>query len=204
LGGDRAPVTKPVYVLGTGLSHNGSAVLLKDGRVCVGIEKERLTRRKHDGGNDSAAIRYCLDAEGIALPDVDLIVQSANFEVPERERYYGPRPFAGSAHPPMVSISHHLAHAWSAAGTTPFDACAILVVDGCGSPLDQCIDLDGTATPLLAGTGLHEKDSFYRFDGRDVLPLFKDFSPLERGPDRQADHLRLPVTRDSIGGGRRR
>jgi carbamoyltransferase len=35
-------MSKPLYVLGTGLSHNGSAVLLKDGKVCVGIEKERL------------------------------------------------------------------------------------------------------------------------------------------------------------------
>ena len=41
---------KPVYVLGTGLSHDGSACLLKDGRIRVAIEKERLTRRKHDGG----------------------------------------------------------------------------------------------------------------------------------------------------------
>lgn len=33
---------KPIYILGTGLSHNGSAVLLKDRRVCVAIEKECL------------------------------------------------------------------------------------------------------------------------------------------------------------------
>ena len=80
---------QPIYVLGTGLSHNGSAVLLKDGKVCVAIEKERLTRLKHDGGNDSAAITYCLEAEGISLKDVALVVQCANFEVPGRERFHG-------------------------------------------------------------------------------------------------------------------
>ena len=69
-------------MLGTGLSHDGSAVLVKDGHVCVGIEKERITRQKHDGGNDSAAIDYCLDAAGITLSDVDLVVQTANFEYP--------------------------------------------------------------------------------------------------------------------------
>ncbi|MGN5368431.1 carbamoyltransferase N-terminal domain-containing protein, partial [Escherichia coli] len=111
---------KPVYVLGTGLSHNGSAVLLRNGQVAVGIEKERLTRRKHDGGNDSDAIRYCLDAEGIALADIALVVQSANFDVPPRARFHGPRLFADDAHPPIATISHHLAHAWSAAGTSPF------------------------------------------------------------------------------------
>jgi carbamoyltransferase len=56
-------LTPPIYVLGTGLSHNGSAVLLNNGRVCVGIEKERISRKKHDGGNDTLAIQYCLDAE---------------------------------------------------------------------------------------------------------------------------------------------
>ncbi len=193
-------MARPVYVLGTGLSHNGSAVLLKDGRVSVGIEKERITRRKHDGGNDSDAIRYCLDAEGIGLEDLALVVQSANFEIPPRERFHGGRPFAGAAHPPLVSISHHLAHAWSAAGTSPFDQCAILVVDGCGSPYGQCTDLQGAALPddLTRPDAAMwcEKDSFYRFDGRRMTSLVKDFSPLATATDR----LRMQTTRHSIGG----
>ena len=195
-------MARPVYVLGTGLSHNGSAVLLRDGRVCVGIEKERITRRKHDGGNDSAAIAYCLEAEGIGLDDVALVVQCANFEVPDRDRYRGPRLFAGRAHPPIVSISHHLAHAWSAAGTSPFDDCAILIVDGCGSPLSQCTDLDGVALPPdLTGPDAAmwcEKDSFYQFDGRQITVLEKDFSPLATADPR--DRIRLGTTRHSIGG----
>jgi carbamoyltransferase len=192
-------MSKPVYVLGTGLSHNGSTALLRDGRVCVAIEKERITRRKHDGGNDSAAIAYCLEAEGITLADVSLVVQTANFEIPARERFKGPRPFAAADHPPLVSISHHLAHAWSAAGTSPFDDCAIMVVDGCGSPFEQCIDLDGAVrpdAPANAGTWC-EKDSFYRFDGRDMVPLVKDFSLIERG---KRSPLQMPTTRHSIGG----
>lgn len=187
---------KPVYVLGTGLSHNGSAVLLKDGRVCVGIEKERITRRKHDGGNDSAAVAYCLEAEGITLEDLTLVVQSANFDVPERDRFGGPRPFAGTSHPPLVTISHHLAHAWSAAGTSPFETCAILVVDGCGSPFEQCTDLAGASLPGEVAAGWCEKDSFYRFDGRRLTALVKDFSPL----DTATEALRMQTTRHSIGG----
>ncbi|MBD0258547.1 MAG: transferase, partial [Cytophagales bacterium] len=61
------------YVLGTGLSHHGSACLLKDGNIHTAIEKERITRRKHDGGNDTTAINYCLQAAGIALRDLDLV-----------------------------------------------------------------------------------------------------------------------------------
>lgn len=190
----------PLYVLGTGLSHNGSAVLLQDGRVCVGIEKERLTRRKRDGGNDSAAIAYCLDAAGITLADVAVVVQSANFEVPPRDRYHGARIFAGDAHPPLLTLSHHLAHAWSVAGTTPAEACTILVVDGCGSPFEQCLDLDSAVVlpdRAAAAAGWCEKDSLYRFDGRDVVALLKDFSPLAAT---DAGALRLPTTRHSIGG----
>ena len=190
----------PVYVLGTGLSHNGSAVLLKDGRICVGIEKERVTRRKHDGGNDSDAIRYCLEAEGITLADIALVVQSANFEVPARDSFHGARLFAGSERPEIVSISHHLAHAWSAAGTTPFDDCTIMVIDGCGSPLDQCTDLDDRSVlpNEHMGPGMWcEKDSFYHFDGRNLVPLAKDFSPVMRAT---SDAVRMPVTQHSIGG----
>ncbi|MCW3848994.1 hypothetical protein OF829_17280 [Sphingomonas sp. LB-2] len=194
-------MSKPVYVLGTGLSHNGSAVLLKDGRVCVGIEKERITRQKHDGGNDNAAIRYCLDAEGIALSDIDLVVQCANYEIPDRDVFAGPRPFAGSDHPPILSISHHLAHAWSAAGTCPFDDCAIMVLDGCGSPFVQCTD---TGRGILLPEDLPrqpamwcEKDSFYHFDGREVVPLLKDFS-LYR--PQTSPHIRMPGTEHSVGG----
>lgn len=195
-------MSKPLYVLGTGLSHNGSAVLLKDGRVCVGIEKERITRIKHQGGNDTDAIQYCLDAEGITLADVDLVVQSANFEIPERERFHGKRLFADSEKPSLVSISHHLAHAYSAIGTCDFDDCVVMVIDGCGSPIGQCIDhsekTDFPARDQFSENEMWcEKDSFYHFDGKELKPLVKDFSPVEKHLD---DQLKLPTTKHSIGG----
>lgn len=196
-------MSKPIYVLGTGLSHNGSAVLLKDGVVCVAIEKERITRLKHDGGNDSEAIRYCLDAEGISLQEVDLVVQTANFEVPDRDRFHGKRLFAGCENPKMASISHHLAHAYSAAGSCNFDECVVMVIDGCGSPYEQCLDVSqGTLLPEnleeLAKNGMWcEKDSFYYFDGQKLNTLFKDFSPIE---NHTQSTLKLPTTKHSIGG----
>lgn len=195
-------MSKPFYVLGTGLSHNGSAVLLKDGVVCVGIEKERITRIKHDGGNDTDTIQYCLDAEGITLADVDLVVQTANFEIPNRERFHGKRLFA-ETETPLVSISHHLAHAYSAAGTSDFDECVVMVIDGCGSPYEQCIDssegfiLPKNITQLTQSQLWCEKDSFYHFDGQKLTPLLKDFSPIETQGDKE---LKLPTTKHSIGG----
>lgn len=196
-------MSKPRYVLGTGLSHNGSAVLLKDGKVCVAIEKERITRRKHDGGNDSDAIRYCLDAAGIDLKEVELVVQCANFEIPDRNRFQGKRLFAETEDLPLHTISHHLAHAYSAVGTAHFDTCVVMVIDGCGSPFEQCTDVSqGTLIPeniadLASRKMWCEKDSFYQFDGQTLHTLWKDFSPVEAP---SGDRLKLPVTQHSIGG----
>lgn len=196
-------MSKTLYVLGTGLSHNGSAVLLKDGMVCVAIEKERITRKKHQGGNDTDAVQYCLDAEGITLADVDLVVQSANFETPDRDWFHGKRLFADFPDLPVLTISHHLAHAYSAAGTCDFEECVVMVIDGCGSPYEQCIDVSrGTIFPQnledLAQTQMWcEKDSFYHFDGRKLTPLLKDFSPIEQVSEQT---LKLPTTKHSIGG----
>lgn len=188
----------PIYILGTGLSHDGSAILLKDGKIAVGIEKERITRRKHDGGNDTEAIQYCLDAEGITPEDIALVIQCANFEIPQRDRYKGPRIFAGREHPPVISISHHLAHAYSAAGTCPFEECAIMVIDGCGSPLEQCTDTFEGRIVAHGGKGMEcEKDSFYHFDGQKLTTLLKEFSPFEPAT---GNGLRMPSTKHSIGG----
>lgn len=193
----------PVYILGTGLSHNGSAVLLKDGRVCVGIEKERLTRIKHDGGNDTAAIQYCLDAEGILLKDISLVVQCANFEIPDRNSFLGTRIFEGTIQPELINISHHLAHAYSAIGTSPFNECAVMVIDGCGSPLNQFLTLHPEQQENISKEHLNdtlmlcEKDSFYHYDGKQLMPLVKDFSRMSPFDETS---FSLPTTQHSIGG----
>ena len=197
-------MTKPTYVLGTGLSHDGSSCLLQDGRVVVAIEKERLTRRKHDGGNDQATVRYCLEAAGVRPEELSLVVQAANFEKDsiQRHRYHGRRLFAPDLEVPFVTLSHHLAHAWSAVGMAAFTACNVLVIDGAGSPVDHCRDeLDPAQRQYWeAQIGLHcEKDSYYHFDGKKLVPLLKDFSPLNLQGDARAP-LRLPTNTHSIGG----
>lgn len=194
-------MNKPVYVLGTGLSHDGSACLLKDGVIHVAIEKERISRIKHDGGNDSLAVQYCLDAAGIIINDLSLVVQCANFEKDEirPDRYKGPRLFNSSI--PIVTISHHLAHAWSAVGTCPFDQCNVMVIDGCGSFYHQCDDLEGAIIPphVNSEPGLYgEKDSFYFFDGKNLQPIYKDFSIINYR--QQAGQVYLPTSNHSIGG----
>jgi carbamoyltransferase len=185
------------------MSHDGSACLLKDGKIAVAIEKERLTRIKHDGENDDPSIRYCLDVAGIALGDVELVVQNANFSMFERGNAWFRGPRLVAAHPRIVTISHHLAHAYSAIGTAPFDECAVLVIDGCGNAYDQSQERN-IARSLAAAHNpaldhLHfEKDSYYHFDGRHLQPIAKDYSPW--GFSLRGQPMCPITTQHSIGG----
>jgi carbamoyltransferase len=181
-------MSKPIYVLGTNLSHNGSSCLLRDGEIAFAIEKERLTRRKHDGYNDSLSIEYCLNAEGIKFRDLSLVVQNTWEGMFERgaDWYDGPRCLDPAV--PLVTISHHLAHAYGAFATSPFDEADVLVIDNGGNSFDECQDLHAANVPLTPPHDLEalycETDSFYHFGPTGVLTLFKDFSPpgLSRKP----------------------
>jgi len=55
-------------------SHDGAAVLLRDGRLVAAIEEERLNRVKHSNFFPEKAIRFCLDQAGARLDEVDAIV----------------------------------------------------------------------------------------------------------------------------------
>src|SRR6266540_2183058 len=66
-----------IYVLGiNAYDHDVSACLLRDGEIVFAINKERLTRKKHDTGFYQKVVDYCLAAEGISLDDVDLVVRN--------------------------------------------------------------------------------------------------------------------------------
>ena len=75
------------YVLGLNTyDHDVSACLLRDGAIAFAIAKERITRHKHASGFYKEVIDYCLQAEGITLDDVDLVVRNCYIlPVPEME-----------------------------------------------------------------------------------------------------------------------
>ncbi len=194
---------KSIYILGTGLSHDGATCLLKDGKILISIEKERLSRVKHDGGNDFLTTQYCLNHAGISVDDLSLIVQVANFEKDEIaiDKYKGNRFFSKDINVPVVTISHHLAHAYSAVGTSPFNECNVMVIDGCGSFYHQCDDIKDAYIPahVQSEPGLYgEKDSFYFFDGQYLKPLYKDFSIINFL--QKSGEVFLPTSNHSIGG----
>jgi carbamoyltransferase len=66
-----------IYVLGlNAYDHDVSACLLRDGEIAFAINKERITRQKHDTGFYQEVVDYCLSAENISLEDVDLVVRN--------------------------------------------------------------------------------------------------------------------------------
>lgn len=56
------------------LYHDSAAALVVDGEIIAAAQEERFTRRKHDPRFPEAAIRYCLEAGGIGLCDLDHVV----------------------------------------------------------------------------------------------------------------------------------
>ncbi len=54
--------------------HDSAAALVADGEILAAAQEERFTRKKHDSGFPSNAVRYCLRHAAIELSDLDLIV----------------------------------------------------------------------------------------------------------------------------------
>ena len=137
------------YVLGiNAYDHDVSACLLRDGEIAYAIEKERITREKHAGGFFQEVVDYCLNAEGITIDDLDLVVRNCyvmpveDLEVRmiyqgdmiERERdQVAKSPLYLPKSNKVMTVSHHLAHAYSAFAVCPFDEGVVMVVDGVGS-----------------------------------------------------------------------
>jgi carbamoyltransferase len=186
------------YVLGLNTyDHDVSACLLRDGAIAFAIAKERITREKHATGFYREVIDYCLDAEGITLDDVDLIVRNcyilpvAEMEarlvyqdmpgfLPAYERSEAARhPLYLSGSDRVVSISHHLAHAYSAFAVSPFEAGAVMIVDGVGNYRSDVVEpypSTDTATPVA-----RESESYYKFDGVGIECLKKVWMEPDRG-----------------------
>ncbi|MBR1121106.1 carbamoyltransferase [Bradyrhizobium lablabi] len=189
---------KHSYVLGLNTyDHDVSACLLRDGAIAFAISKERLTREKHASGFYKEVIDYCLEAEGITLDDVDLVVRNSYIlPVPEMEEQLAFRDMPGFLPPPereqaekhpifransdkVVSISHHLAHAYSAFAASPFEEGAVMIVDGVGSYRADAMEKppgNDAGNPLA-----RESESYYRFSGARLECLKKVWLEPSRG-----------------------
>ena len=54
--------------------HDSAAALVADGEIVAAAQEERFTRKKHDAALPRARRRYCLEAGGIDLGEIDHVV----------------------------------------------------------------------------------------------------------------------------------
>ncbi len=191
-------MAKSRYILGLNTyDHDVSACLLRDGEIAYAIEKERITREKHATGFYQEVIEYCLQAEGIGLSDVELVVSNCYILpvpemedrliyqdmpgfLPEYERQDAKRhPLFRARNGKVVAISHHLSHAYSAFAVSPFEEGAIMIVDGVGSYRSDVMETyppDDNGSPLA-----RESESYYTFRGSQLDCIKKVWMEPDRG-----------------------
>jgi carbamoyltransferase len=64
-----------LYILGiSAFYHDSAAALLENGKIVGAAQEERFTRKKHDSAFPVNAVKYCLDAAGISIDEVDEVV----------------------------------------------------------------------------------------------------------------------------------
>jgi len=68
-----------MYILGLNIGHNGTAALLKDGKIIGCISEERFSRIKNHSGFPIVAINYLLKENKITLKDVDYITLDKHY-----------------------------------------------------------------------------------------------------------------------------
>jgi carbamoyltransferase len=172
-----------MYILGiSAYYHDSAAALVCDGRIIAAAQEERFTRKKHDPGFPEKAIAYCLAEAGISVDDLDRVCfYDKPFIKFERllETYLAYAPFGITSflkamplwikkklwmgelikktlgyEGKMIYPEHHQSHAASAFLPSPFQAAAILTLDGVGEwataswgvGRDNKVDLKGELT----------------------------------------------------------
>ena len=53
--------------------HDSAAALVRDGKIVAAAQEERFTRKKHDAGFPTNAVRYCLAEGGLGKDDIDAV-----------------------------------------------------------------------------------------------------------------------------------
>ena len=150
-----------MIVLGINAYHgDASAAIVADGRLVAAVEEERFTRVKHTAGFPAHAVRYCLEAAGVTVAEVDHIA------IPRNPRARLARKLLYAARIPRLAVDrvralgrfarikdelaralevdpqeiraqfhrveHHRAHLASSFFVSPFERAALLSLDGLG------------------------------------------------------------------------
>jgi carbamoyltransferase len=142
--------------------HDSTACIVKDGKLVVALEEERLTRQKHTRAFPYQAITRCLETAGLATADIDHIAISVQPKLnwPKKAAYlfrlggkikpfidfevlgswskqrtlknWLNATFAKDKMPTIHFVPHHLSHVVGSFLVSPYEKAALLSVDGSG------------------------------------------------------------------------
>jgi carbamoyltransferase len=132
--------------------HDSAAALVVDGKVIAAAEQERFSRKKHTGDFPIDAIQFCLREAGLTIEDVSEI--GHGFDYSPFSQLYSLDPDSSQLYEEVFSkgafvrqvhryfpdfpaeriqpVNHHLSHACSAAFTSGWDECLLVVNDAMG------------------------------------------------------------------------
>lgn len=149
------------YILGiSAYFHDSAAALVKDGKVIVAIQEERLSRKKQDSSLPVKAAKFCLDQAGISISYVQKIayyekpfqkferlLETQIAQYPQsylpfrktvkswlREKLWVPHNIRKELgfKGEFFYAEHHESHAAAACYASPFEEAAFLTLDGVG------------------------------------------------------------------------
>ena len=151
-----------MVILGINAFHgDSSAVILRDGHLIAAVEEERFRRKKHWAGFPTQSIRYCLEAAGIGIADVDHVAinqdASANLKnkisyslvnrpnltmvldrLKNKKKRSGILELLATEFPgepvnaQLHKVEHHVAHLSSAFNCSPYESATVVSIDGFG------------------------------------------------------------------------
>jgi carbamoyltransferase len=153
-------------VLGINRTQDASVCLMQGSRLLWAIQKERLTRRRHDCGQPGDL----RDLYGPRLPwperPVDVVVECCASD--EEELAASPILAPGCR---RARISRHLAQVYGAFHPSPCREAAVMILDSQGSPVSSLNEY--WAGAAYAPGDWREAVSFYRADRERVLCIGK-------------------------------
>jgi carbamoyltransferase len=131
---------------------DAAAALVIDGKLVAAAEQERFSGKKHTGDFPIDAIHFCLAEAGVSIGEIDEIAHGFDY-APYRGLYANDevsaalydqvfskdvllqqvrRDLPGFPENKVFQVGHHMAHAASAAYTSGWDECLVVVNDAMG------------------------------------------------------------------------
>jgi len=182
-----------MIVMGMSAGHDRGAVLIKDGKILIGITQSRLSRIKNDGGKfrnggeglPLLCIEYCLNHYGLNYNDVDLYVYSSTEFFSNMEDQF--EQHLGQSIEKLKFIPHHLAHAFSSFYSSGFKKSAVVVADAMGNTIEETNSFGrrkenwypNENLPILPeGHTWGESVSIYNFTMDGYKEVFKKWQPF--------------------------